>query len=95
MDRALGLAESVERVAKFSGRNLASTIADFEYRFENLGKSQLAQQMAAAQIDLALLKAAFVVKRAAAQIDVVLHSLGILVLLPLILSRTKRLSRCR
>jgi hypothetical protein len=85
MDEALGLAESVERVAKFSGQNLASTIAELEYRFEKLGKSKLAEQMVGAQIDSTLLNAAFIVKHAAAQIDVVLHALGMLVLLPSIL----------
>ncbi len=85
MDGALGLADCVDRVAKFSGQNLASTIAELEYKFEKLGKSQLAEQMTVAQIDFTLLKAAFIVKHAATQIDVVIHALGILVLLPSIL----------
>ena len=85
MDGVLGLADCVNRVAKFTGENLASTIAELEYKFEKLGRSQLAEQIAAAQIDPTLLQAAFIVKHAAAQIDVVTHALGILVLLPSVL----------
>jgi hypothetical protein len=85
VDGALSLADCVDKVAKFSGQNLASTIAELEYRFEKLRKSQLAEQMAVTQIDSTLLKAAFIVKHAATQIDVVIHALGILALLPSIL----------
>jgi hypothetical protein len=87
MDGTFGLADCVDRVARFSGTNLASTIAELEYRSENLGKTQLAEQMAAAQIDSSLLKAAFIVKHAATQIDVVIHAIGMLVLLPSILDQ--------
>lgn len=87
MNPALGLADCVDRVAKFSGQNLASTVAKLEYNFVKLGRTQLAEQMSTARIDITLLRSASVVKRAAKQIDVVIHALGILVLLPTIMDQ--------
>jgi hypothetical protein len=87
MNPALGLADCVDRVAKFSGHNLASTVAELKCNFEKLGRDQLAGQMSAAGIDITLLRSASVVKRAAKQIDVVVHALGILVLLPTIIDQ--------
>jgi hypothetical protein len=79
------LAGSVERIARFSGKNLASKIAELEFKFANLQKQDIVRNLNADSIDGKLLDAARLVKHAAAQIDVVLHSLGILVLLPSIL----------
>lgn len=79
------LASSVERIARFSGKNLASKIAELEFKFVNLQKQEIIGNLSADSINEDLLNAARSVKHAAAQIDVVLHALGILVLLPSIL----------
>jgi hypothetical protein len=84
-DSVRQLAESVEQIARFSGKNLSSKISELEFKFENLSQGQIAAQLTTHSITEELLDAARAVKKAAAQIDVVLHALGILVLLPSIL----------
>lgn len=79
------LASCVERIAQFSGGNLASKIAELEFDFAHLDKCQIAERLGSKSINRDLFEAARTIKRAAAQIDVVLHALGILVLLPSIL----------
>jgi hypothetical protein len=79
------LARSVEQIARFSGKNLASKIAELEFECTTLDGRQIGEQLKAHTINEELLVAARSIKRAAAQIDVVLHALGILVLLPSIL----------
>lgn len=84
------LAGCVEQVAKFSGRNLALRIGELEFGFTGLGRDAIEELLRASSIDCSLLDAARAVKRAAAQIDVVLHALGILVLLPSILAEGEK-----
>jgi len=84
-DTVQQLATSVEQIARFSGRNLASKIAELEFNLTSLNGQQIAARLRVDSIDEKLLDAARSIKRAAAQIDVVLHALGILVLLPSIL----------
>jgi hypothetical protein len=79
------LAECVEQITKFSGTSLASKIAEMELNFVRLDKAAVVERLRADSIDTTLLDAARTVKRAAAQIDVVLHALGIVVLLPRVL----------
>ncbi|HMF90250.1 MAG TPA: hypothetical protein VKL40_06380 [Candidatus Angelobacter sp.] len=79
------LGSCVEQIAKFSGSNLASKVAELEWVFSRLDKNQIAEKLRATNINDELLEAARTIKRAAAQIDVVIHTLGILVLLPSIL----------
>jgi hypothetical protein len=79
------LARAVEQIARFSGNNLASKIAELEFKFTTLSGRQIAERLSADSIDEELLDAAHSIKRAAAQIDTVLHALGILVMLPSIL----------
>jgi hypothetical protein len=80
------LAACVQRVANFAEKNLTSKIAKVEFEVVGLNRSQVTDWLHAAAIDIGLLTSAQTVKRAAAQIDVVLHVLGILVLLPSILN---------
>jgi hypothetical protein len=82
---ALELAACVEQISRFAGKNLTSKIAKVEYEVVGFGKSQMEAWLNAASINENVRAAAQTVKRAAAQIDVVLHVLGILVLLPSIL----------
>ena len=78
-------ADCVDRIAKFSGTSLASKIAELEFNFVELDRSGIAERLRATGITGELLEATRIVKRAAAQIDVVLHALGILICLPSIL----------
>jgi hypothetical protein len=79
------LAKSVEQIARFSGRNLTSTISELEFKFVALNREQVTNRLSENFVDKGLVRSAREIKRAAAQIDVVLHALGILVLLPSIL----------
>jgi hypothetical protein len=81
-DTGAKLASYVERISKFSGASLASTISDLEFGFARLEKREIAEKLRPSLIDNDLLDAARAIKRAAAQIDVVLYTLGILLLLP-------------
>ena len=82
---ATKLADSFERIANFSGANLASKIAELEYKFTRLDKTAISERLQEALIGQDLLEAAKTIKRASAQIDVFLHAIGVLVLLPSIL----------
>ena len=83
------LARSIEQIARFSGKNLASRIAEIEFRFAALSRKQIIEHLAADSIDHSLVEAARSIKRTAAQIDVILHALGILVMLPSILEENE------
>jgi len=84
-DAVANFRSSAEQIARFAGRNLASKIAELEFNFKSLRGDQVAERLGSNSIGIDLLDAARDVKRAAAQIDVVLHALGILLLLPSIL----------
>jgi hypothetical protein len=79
------LAECVEEIARFSGTSLAAKIGELEFQFAGVSKAEMSKRLHAASISHGLLEAARTIKRASAQIDIVLHALGILVLLPSIL----------
>jgi hypothetical protein len=70
------LAASVEQIAKFSGKSLSSKVSELEFKFENLSREQIADELTTHLIGKDLLGAARSIKKAAAQIDVVLHALG-------------------
>src|SRR5579884_3460198 len=80
---ATQLATCVDQIAKFSGQNLGSKIAELEWQFGRLKGSEILRPLNANGPEL--LEAAKTVKRASAQIDVVLHALGVLLTLPSIL----------
>jgi hypothetical protein len=76
---------SVRQIAAFSGDNLAARVAALEETFTGLNKVGTVGALEAASIDAELFDASRIIKRASAQIDVVVHALGILTLLPSIL----------
>jgi hypothetical protein len=80
----------IEQITQFSGESLTSTIAKLEEVFVGKERSQIVDQLQAASISEQLLEAAHTIKRTAAQIDVILHALGILLLLPSILEEGER-----
>jgi hypothetical protein len=79
------LADCTAVIARFTGNNLASKIAALEFDLVGMDKERIGDWLTSAAINQELFSAAKIVKQAAAQIDVVLHALGILVILPLIL----------
>jgi hypothetical protein len=89
-DAAQQLAKSVEQIARFSGKNLASRVAELEFGLVNLNGREIAARLSTDSIDSTLLQSARSIKRAAAQIDVVLHAVGIVVLLPSLLEDTEK-----
>lgn len=84
------LAAYVEKISTFSGKSLASRISELEWAFAGLDKTTIPEKLRASLIDGDVLEAARSIKKAAAQIDVVLHALGILLLLPEILDDGER-----
>jgi len=78
-------ADSVDQIVKFAGKNLAATISELEFRFSGLDAAKVQERLQEQSIDMDLLQAARTIKKAAAQIDVILHTIGILTLLPSIL----------
>jgi hypothetical protein len=84
-DAVQRLAKAVEQIARFSGKNLASKIAELEFKFARRNGHEIAAQLNTDSINHELIQAARSIKHAAAQIDVVLHAIGIVVLLPSIL----------
>ena len=85
MVNEIDLAECVNKIARFSGKQLALRIANLEYRFEGATKEKLSAAIADEHINGSVLRAALALKRTVSQIDVVIHALGILALLPSVL----------
>jgi hypothetical protein len=76
---------SLERVAGFSNRNLTTTLSAIETQLKQKNRAIVATISKEAGWDVELLRAALDVKYAAARINDVVHSVGILVSLPKIL----------
>lgn len=75
-------------VATFHGlHGLTLRIANLEYRLADLSREEADALLKSEGIDFATLRAAIAVKRASAQIDVVLHAAGILTALPYVLEK--------
>jgi len=70
------------RVARFRGGNLAVGVARLERLVAGLDRQGLGSLLVQELVTLELLRAAVLVKRAAAQIDAVVHTAGMLLCLP-------------
>ncbi|MDX6769077.1 MAG: hypothetical protein SF051_06055 [Elusimicrobiota bacterium] len=79
------LEDALQRVAQFKGVSLTERIAQLEAQVRGASLENIRAQNARAGIDRSLMSAAASVKKASAQIDVVIHSAGILYSLPYIL----------
>jgi len=77
--------DSLRRLDKFRGHSLRTTIADIESRLVDATKADVAVTNATLSIDNSIITSAAQVKRASAQIDVIIHALGILFSLPFLL----------
>lgn len=77
-----GLADAARILSRFIGTELTTTIADIERRLQGRVAHKCAAVLHAAAVDATALNAAAHLKRAAGQINVVIHALGILSCLP-------------
>jgi hypothetical protein len=79
------LTEAASNIQQFEHGTLGSRIASLEGRFQGADKPTCEALCAALTISGTLLESAFELKRAAGQINVIIHTLGILLSLPYIL----------
>ncbi len=80
------LEQAAKKVKSFENDNLAHTLCDIEIEFRGasrVGSEQLCKQF---QLDSDLIYSALELKKVAAQINVIIHAVGILLALPRILS---------
>jgi hypothetical protein len=83
--------DALDRLARFRGSNLAATIARLEHQVSAKTGDSLNALLGDAGVTRELLQAAVRVKRAAAQIDEVVHALGMLLCLPELLAKHERI----
>jgi len=81
----MAIDDAVTRVNEFKSGKLTRTIGRIEAELTRVGKAQVGATNQSFGINLDLLLAAAAVKRASAQIDVAIHTVGILYALPHIL----------
>ncbi len=83
----MAIADEIGLVERFKGRALEKTIADIERQLAaaQADQAKVTETNRSFGVDQALIQAAAAVKRASAQIDVVIHAAGILFALPHIL----------
>lgn len=78
----MAIQDAITSINRFKGSSLAETVASFESMLAQANKVRAATIVQSAGVDQELLMAAAAVKRASAQIDVVIHTAGILYALP-------------
>jgi hypothetical protein len=79
------MVQALQAVEAFSGSDLTSRIADLEWSIKGCDSTQCGLNSAKAGVTSDLLSAAYAVKRAAGQINVLIHAIGGLLLLPQIM----------
>src|SRR5437763_738243 len=77
--------DALRQIERFRGSSLAQTIASIETRLKRATNKDAMAVNAAVHVDKSLIASAAQVKRASAQIDVVIHTAGILYSLPYLL----------
>jgi len=81
------LAESVELLDRFASGDLSWKLSDTEYKLQRATVEACCSLNSSLCVDQALLQGAAELKRVAGQINVVIHALGILYLLPQLLEK--------
>lgn len=81
------LVESSKKIQNFEGESLKLRLADLEAEFEGTNIDKVQSLCSANKIDDTLIHSAISLKNALGQIDVDIHAIGILLLLPAILQR--------
>lgn len=79
------LLESTKKIQNFEGGNLKVRLARLETEFEGINKNKLQLLCSENRIDDALLDSAITLKKAMGQVNVVIHAIGVILLLPKIL----------
>src|SRR5260370_27460137 len=83
--------DALERVGRFRGENLAVGVARMERLVAGLDRQGLGSLLVQELVTLELLRAAVLVKRAAAQIDGVVHTAGMVLCLPELLENGEQI----
>lgn len=81
----MDIKRAIEKVSNFEGNGLTGTLCDIEIEFNKANRVNTEILCEKFQLDADLLSSAFKVKKAAAQINVTIHAVGILLALPHIL----------
>lgn len=81
---------AAQALASFAGKDLTSRIVSLESGFAGATSSSVERILGDSQISHELLSAAYVMKRVAGQINVVIHAIGILLCLPHVLEPGER-----
>ncbi len=89
----MGLEDATKQIEKFKGISLADRISDLEKTIENEKVEGVRRLIQEQNLDRYFLSAASAVKRASAQIDVVIHAVGIIYSLPYILDKDEHIVR--
>jgi len=79
------LEKAAKKVKSFEGNNLAGTLSDIEIRFRGANRVRSEQLRKKFHLGSGFISSALELKRAAAQINVMIHAVGILLALPHIL----------
>jgi len=79
------LVKSTKRIQDFEGGSLKVRIAKLETEFEGVNKNKSKLLCSKNGIDDTLLQSAIVLKKAFGQVNVVIHAIGVIILLPKIL----------
>lgn len=82
--------DALQRIALFRGRSLATTLAAIEGQIVGSTANSIGSLNRGQHVDGQLLAAAQEVKEASAQIDVILHAIGMLLSLPYVLAEGER-----
>ena len=85
------LVESFVEVSSFKDRGLRQRMQTLERRFANIAAESVRATLAAEGVSLSLLRGALALKAASAQINEVVHAVGILRALPLILKANEQI----
>jgi hypothetical protein len=85
------LIAAADRLRDFAGERLTRRISDFEAALIQLDGEACARHLDESEVGKELLASALLMKTAAAQIDVVIHAVGIMLLLPHILGSDERI----
>lgn len=79
------LIEAASNVQQFQGASLTALLASIEHELKNKDQGSLINLYPAVGLNPLLLESALVLKQAAAQVNVLIHAVGILLTLPFIL----------
>lgn len=85
------LAKAIHLLSAFSGSDLGTRIADLEWRSCGCDKASCQQMLIDDDVTAELLAAACEIKRSVGQINVVIHMLGVLLIVPRILAPGERI----